>query len=280
MQDYDTGASRTLPIGFNFTFFCNRVDTVLMAVDGRMLFGEPDLAAVLTTAGRAWPTAYEEVAVLSTDLTTDVNATSGKLTGNHASMYYAVIGAAPKRVFVAQWSQMYVHNTEAASSSDLGAVGTFQALLYEDGNEIVLRYPELVSSAADVKVTVGVGSATAEAYYSAGSSSIPSYVGRAVRFSPVADPDGACSGKYTMTEVAAASIMLSDSLGALQLLQPSGVPDSGASVWSPSGEIVVTEDMNLSTLSFSIARGTVAADADVSDYYFRLQIFPGSGWYT
>lgn len=278
-QDYDTGASRSLPLAFNFTFFCSSRDTAIMAVDGRMLFGAPDLdlEAALSAPGRAWPTAFEEIAVMSTDLTTDVDAASGRVKGNRQSMYYALVGKSPQRVFVAQWTQAYIHKVEGASG-DLGAVGTFQVLLYEDGGHIVLRYPALVDSSAGAQVTVGIGSAQAGQRYTYGSGSIASYAGRAVRFSPMTDASGACVAQYSMTELSASDIVLSDSLDSLQLLAPSGVPDGDASVTSPSGDIIVTEDMTgLASINVNLERGSAEAGADT---YFRLQVFPGSGWYT
>lgn len=185
----DESISDALPIGFDFTYFGDTVDTFYLYSNGFITLGagnNPDEGSIAFLTPDPFPTADEPnniIAAFWDDL--DYTSTNGRY-------LYKTIGTAPNRKLVVQWTNTGFYNVTTP-------LGTFQIILYEGSNAIQVQYRYLVSQ-ADLAHGSGAGvgienvDGTVGVQYSLNEVALNS--GLAIRFTP----DGA---SYTMNAAAA-----------------------------------------------------------------------------
>ena len=165
-----------VPIGFDFEFYGVTYDLVTVQSNGALSFDDDHLGYSNVCLPQAGPP-DSIVAVYWDDLNPD----------SEGQVYYATLGVAPDRVFVAQWKDV----------ARFGSYATFdfEVLLYEASGETILQYDDVVSGypAFDqgASATIGIqGGTSGHLQYSCVAASLDD--GLAIRFEPCepADDDG------------------------------------------------------------------------------------------
>ncbi|MDH5544417.1 MAG: PKD domain-containing protein [Gammaproteobacteria bacterium] len=172
--------STQVDMGFPFRFFGNAYEIAYVSSNGMLTFGKGSaLSANTAIPSPIIPNNY--IAVLWSDLNPSLN-------GN---IYSAQFGVAPNRKLVISWNDVSVFNGSLNG-------GTFQAILHEGSNDIVLQYQDvLFGSQADNggQATVGIENSDGSqgVQYSYKTPSLNN--NKAIRFRPalrpVANPGGA-----------------------------------------------------------------------------------------
>jgi len=112
---------------FPFTFYDVSSNQITIGNNGGIVFGTEDGAVFSFTS--ALPDASLGAAILP--YWTNIAADSG-------NVYYATLGTAPDRQFVVEWYDRNHDGTGGGPDSPSGA--TFEAVLYENGNQILFNY--------------------------------------------------------------------------------------------------------------------------------------------
>jgi hypothetical protein len=122
----------TVNIGFNFNFYGSNYSTVSFSPNGLLTFGgsSPDFNNTNLATAPAPSNNLPCIAVLWDDWETESPGSDG--------VYYKTEGSAGNRQFVVQWNKVIPVNGTGTDPV------TFQVRLFEDGNEILLAYPDVV----------------------------------------------------------------------------------------------------------------------------------------
>jgi hypothetical protein len=115
------------PIGFSFNYYGSNFDKFYVTTNGLIQFTNPSFAY---TNG-CLPDLKNTLYVFWDDLRTDV---SGQPTG---TIQYETQGEAPNRRLIVQWTNQYYFGNNLP-------MGTFQAILYENSNQIKYQYRYLI----------------------------------------------------------------------------------------------------------------------------------------
>jgi uncharacterized repeat protein (TIGR01451 family) len=157
-------------IGFPFTFYGATYTQFYINTNGQVLFGIGSrLLGNVAIPDPAPPNNY--IAPFWDDLVSDPG-----------TLYYTLLGSAPQRRLVIEWAD--VHRYGSASSL------IFEAVLYEDGREILLQYKTLSGPDTDGKsATVGIedetGTRGVQYEYDGQGEGYPLHSGLAILFQPV-----------------------------------------------------------------------------------------------
>lgn len=163
-------AGQSVAIGFPFRFYGVDYQSVGVSSNGYVAFGSTDLTnpGNVTIPNAAQPNAF--AAPLWTDLAPDQGG----------SVRYQLLGVAPNRVFVVQWT-----NVPRAFTID---ANTFQVLLFETSNCLEFRYGQFTPSAQGGGYTVGVENQAGSAGTTVNAATLVN--GSCVRLCPVTTPGG------------------------------------------------------------------------------------------
>ena len=145
--DADDAASAIAPIGFDFWFDGTRQTLFSANANGLMRLG---VAAVSTafTNDLASATNVPQIAPYWDDL----------WLGNSGKIHFKVVGSAPARKLVVEWTGEQIPRVAAATAG----AGTFQAWLYESTGVIEIVYGSgIAANATNSGYSVGIGSAAA-----------------------------------------------------------------------------------------------------------------------
>lgn len=199
-------------IGFTFPFYGTDFTQIYVNINGTMGFGgnyNRYSNVPLNTAISGTNIADNTIYPFWDDLNT--NGTR--------NIYYATVGDAPNRKFVAQWTNIFFHGTQIQ-------LGTFQAILYEGTNVVQLQYRDLLGGdrALGNSATIGLRKNNSLSHqYSHNTASLTQE--QAIRYTP----DG--SGSYTVNTNAPYELVY---------LAPEGAPTSPTLVNPTDGTTGVT----------------------------------------
>ncbi len=156
-------------IGFSFTFYGAEYTQFYLNTNGQVLFGTG--SSVYSNVGIPNPSTPNNFIAPFWD---DLVSSTG-------TMYYKLLGSAPNRRLVIEWADVHRYS----SSGSL----TFEVILHEGSNRIVLQYHTLDGASADGgSATVGIedGVEGIEYQYNGDGPGYPLHAGLAVLFEPVA----------------------------------------------------------------------------------------------
>lgn len=145
----DDNSAGPFNLGFTFRHFDTDYTQAYININGTVNFGTA--YAGYSNVGLPSATPGRCVCAFWDDLITQ----SGK-----KSIYYATIGDAPNRKFVAQWTNMYFYSNPSLP------MGTFQVILYEGSNDIQIQYRDLLggTDSQGTSATIGINKDAATAY--------------------------------------------------------------------------------------------------------------------
>jgi len=235
-------------LGFTFDFCGQEYAQFYVNSNGQILFGEG--AFTLANASIPDPALPNNFVATFWD---DLDHSAG------GAIYYRTYGQAPQRYTVIEWHDVPRYGTEGGL--------TFEVVLYEGSNEIVVQYSSLRGSAGDGSgATVGLENASGtdgvEYLYNGTGSGFPLHDGLALRLTP---PRGFVPGEHSISF-------------AVQV-EPEAVPGSGITntVIVDDGEGATYERQAVTILqgpdlspSVKLADRTEASGGDMLRYSIRL----------
>jgi len=167
----DGGDDRSLgpfDIGFPFDFYGSTYSSFYLNTNGQVLFGIGSGALSNVRIPNA-DTPNNFIAPLWDDLVSEAG-----------TLYYRVLGQAPQRRLVMEWAGVH----RFGSSDRI----TFEVVLHEGSNDILVQYHTLGGSAADLSATVGIenadGTEGVQYLYNDGGTGYPLHEQLAVLFEP------------------------------------------------------------------------------------------------
>ncbi|MCB0170598.1 MAG: cadherin-like domain-containing protein [Anaerolineae bacterium] len=126
----DYGTQENIPIGFNYDFFGSSYNMLGMTTNGFLQFN---------CGGGNCSSTYSNEPIPNSSISHFIAPFWDDLVMQCPSGLYKTIGQSPNRIFIAQWTDMYSYGTGAK-------LGTFQAWLYENSQEIIFQYPLLMGA--------------------------------------------------------------------------------------------------------------------------------------
>lgn len=207
-------------LGFTFTYYGVNYTQAYININGTVNFGAGSSEYSNGSLNTSGPN--NSIYAFWDDLVTDPSPYDQR------PIYYATVGSAPNRKFVAQWTNMYFFSTTVQ-------MGTFQVILYEGSNNIQIQYRDLLGGdrALGNSATIGIkkDSSTYE-QYSANTASIVQ--GQSILYSPNGTND------YTVTPSLPTIGQEVSSGYDLVYLAPEGAPTSPTLVNPPNGSTGTT----------------------------------------
>jgi hypothetical protein len=141
LPDFSNDGYSTLPLPFSFTFGDQAYDSITVSANGYLTFsGSGNIKDNFIIPGIAQPNQF--IAPFWDDL----NPVAG------GSLYQITLGTPPNREYVVEWYLIPRAGFDSTSSQL-----TFEVVLFEGSNQILLQYQTLLGTAADgSSATIGV----------------------------------------------------------------------------------------------------------------------------
>ena len=207
-------------LGFTFNYYGVNYTQAYININGTVNFPAGDSSYTNGTLNNSGANA--SIFAFWDDLITDPSPYDQK------PIYYATIGSAPNRKFIAQWTNVYFYGTAIQ-------MGTFQVILYEGTNNIQIQYRDLLGGnrALGDSATIGIKKDNSTyKQYSASTASLTQ--GQSILYSPNGVND------FTVTSLTPQAGSEVSSGYDLLYLAPDGAPTSPTLVNPPNTTTGVT----------------------------------------